>query len=98
MASAAHARVPAQMTRSILVDQKKRGRGRPATGRDPVVSGRVPKEVLDALDQWAAANGCTRSEAVAHLLARGLSAAKVDAQVAANRAARRKPGEPKRRG
>jgi hypothetical protein len=59
------------MAKSILVDQK-RGRGRPATGRDPAISARVPKEVLAKLDKWATSNECSRSEAVAFLLAKAL--------------------------
>jgi len=35
--------------------KKQKGkRGRPATGRDPVLTVRVPKQVLDALDRAAA--------------------------------------------
>ncbi len=56
------------MVRSISVDEKKRGRGRPRTGEQPALSARVPKEVLARVDQWAAANDYTRSEAVAMLL------------------------------
>jgi metal-responsive CopG/Arc/MetJ family transcriptional regulator len=62
------------MARSISVDEKKRGRGRPRTGEQPALSARVPKEVLARVDQWAEANECTRSEAVAALLKRGLDA------------------------
>jgi hypothetical protein len=62
------------MAKSISVDKKRRGRGRPATGHDPALSARVPKDVLAAVDQWAAGNECTRSEAVAVLLEHGLAA------------------------
>jgi hypothetical protein len=51
---------------------KKRPRGRPATGRDPVVGGRVPQATIDAMDAWAKANGKTRSEALGLLLAAAL--------------------------
>jgi hypothetical protein len=61
------------MRKSILVDQK-RGRGRPATGRDPMISARIPVEVLAKLDEWAANNECTRSTAAAELLAKALAA------------------------
>ncbi len=55
------------------VDQnKKRGPGRPVTGRDPAVSARVPKEVLARVDEWAAAYNYTRSEAIARLLENAL--------------------------
>jgi hypothetical protein len=56
----------------------------------PVLSGRVPKEIVAAVDEWAAANGYTRSEGVAALLKRGLEAVRIDAVVAANRAAKPK--------
>jgi hypothetical protein len=50
----------------------KRGPGRPATGKDPMVGSRVPADVVKALDAWAAANGITRSTAVARLIEAGL--------------------------
>jgi hypothetical protein len=40
----------------------------------PVLSGRVPKEIVAEVDEWATANGYTRSEGVAALLKRGLEA------------------------
>ena len=46
----------------------KRKMGRPATGRDPVISGRVPGEVIAALDAWAVKAGVTRSEAMGRLI------------------------------
>jgi hypothetical protein len=75
------------MKKSISVDQKKRGRGRPSTGgRDPEVSARMPVEVRDKIDNWAQANSCTRSEAVRRLIELGLACGTVT-QVEANRAA-----------
>jgi metal-responsive CopG/Arc/MetJ family transcriptional regulator len=58
-------------------DKPKRPRGRPPTleGERPVISGKVPKETLDAVDRWANANQISRSEAVAELLRLGLMAA-----------------------
>src|SRR5580704_14429910 len=50
----------------------KRKPGRPATGRDPVVSGRVPPEVIKEMDAWASDVGGTRSTAIAHLLKAGV--------------------------
>jgi hypothetical protein len=50
----------------------KRKRGRPATGRDPVVGGRVPQATIDAMDAWAKAHGKTRSEALGLLIDAGL--------------------------
>ena len=49
-------------------------RGRPATGRDPVVGGRAPQAVIDAVSAYAEREGITRSAAVAVLLAAGLKA------------------------
>jgi hypothetical protein len=60
------------MGKAINVD-KKRGRGRPATGHDPMISARIPVNVLSKLDEWAAANECTRSAAVALLLTKALA-------------------------
>ena len=50
----------------------KRGPGRPATGRDPMIGGRVPQETIDRVDAWAKANDLTRSKALAPLLDAGL--------------------------
>jgi hypothetical protein len=50
----------------------KRGPGRPATGRDPMIGGRVPQETIVRVDDWAKANGLTRSSALAPLLDAGL--------------------------
>jgi metal-responsive CopG/Arc/MetJ family transcriptional regulator len=62
------------MTKSIKVNQKKRGR--PATGRDPVAAVRLPKPVISAVDKWAKRNGIkSRSEAFRVLLGYGLAAA-----------------------
>jgi metal-responsive CopG/Arc/MetJ family transcriptional regulator len=41
-----------------------------------MISARIPVDVLAKLDEWAAANECTRSTAVALLLARALSDSK----------------------
>jgi hypothetical protein len=64
------------MKKSISVDVKKRGRGRPATGTDPEVSARVPLEVRDQIDHWAQTNNCTRSEAIRRLLTGALKKAR----------------------
>jgi hypothetical protein len=50
----------------------KRKMGRPATGRDPVIAGRVPADIIAALDAWAKAHGKTRSEAMGLLIEAGL--------------------------
>ena len=65
------------MTSRHFVDQKsKKKMGRPATGQLPAISARVSEEVLERVDEWAEANQCTRSIAVAKLLEHGLDAIK----------------------
>jgi Ribbon-helix-helix protein, copG family len=54
--------------RSISAKPKKRRRGRPATGRDPMIGLRLPKDEIAKLDKWAKANGYTRSEAIRRLI------------------------------
>ena len=49
------------MSDAIGVHQKRK-RGRPATGRDPLVSVRLPREALDAVEAIAAGEGAARSE------------------------------------
>lgn len=51
-------------------------RGRPATGKDPMLTGRVPAEMIEAVELWAKRNDFTRSEAVRRLIQLGLEAAK----------------------
>lgn len=50
----------------------KKKAGRPATGRDPVVAGRIPADLIKAMDAWATAQGITRSSAMALLISAGL--------------------------
>jgi hypothetical protein len=52
----------------------KRNPARPATRRDNVVAGRVPENVIAAIDAWATKRNVTRSKAVAQLLELGLKA------------------------
>jgi hypothetical protein len=59
------------MAKSIKVHPKKR-RGRPATGKDPLVSARLPQPLIDQVEQWSASNSVTRSEAVRRLVELGL--------------------------
>jgi hypothetical protein len=59
------------MKKSIKVDQKKK-RGRHATGRDPMVSSRIPAATISAIDKWAAHNETTRSDAIRRLVELGL--------------------------
>ncbi|TAJ91241.1 MAG: ribbon-helix-helix protein, CopG family [Reyranella sp.] len=62
------------MAKSIKVQPKKRGR--PATGKDPLVGARFPQDLIDAIDAWAAKAGddVSRSEAIRRLVEIGLKA------------------------
>jgi predicted DNA-binding protein len=61
------------MKKSISANKKKRGRGRPATGHDPTVAVRLPRETIFAIDKWSKENAVrTRSEAIRHLVEKGL--------------------------
>lgn len=62
------------MGKSITVHQKRRGR--PATGRDPAVTIRIPKDVLEAVEAWAGRQDDTpaRSPAIVRLVEIGLKA------------------------
>ena len=65
------------MAQSISVEQKKRGRGRPATGHDPAIGVRMPLDERQAVEEWAAKqpDKPTFSKAVRHLVKLGLAAA-----------------------
>jgi hypothetical protein len=58
------------MKKSISVKRKKRGR--PATGTDPLYGVRIPEELMVRIEQWAKANVATRSEAIRRLVELGL--------------------------
>jgi Arc/MetJ-type ribon-helix-helix transcriptional regulator len=60
------------MAKSIKVHPKKR-RGRPATGKDPLVSARLPQSLVDQVEQWSAAHAGSRSEAIRRLVELGLT-------------------------
>jgi hypothetical protein len=61
------------MAKSIkVIPKKKRGRGRPATGRDPVTTMRLPDDLRVSIDQWATENKMSRSEAIRALIEQGL--------------------------
>jgi Ribbon-helix-helix protein, copG family len=62
------------MTKSTEVGKKKPGR--PATGNDPLISARVPPEIVAAIDAWADKNSATRSEAIRRLVELGLKKGK----------------------
>jgi hypothetical protein len=64
------------MKRSIT-EIPKRGRGRPATGRDPAITSRIPEEIVTAVDKWAAKNDVpTRAQAIRRLVELGLKVKK----------------------
>jgi Arc/MetJ-type ribon-helix-helix transcriptional regulator len=61
------------MKKSIMVKPKKRGRP-PAGGRDPLVNARMPPDLIESIDEWAAANSDgSRSEAIRRLVELGLA-------------------------
>jgi hypothetical protein len=58
---------------TVLVHPKKKKKiGRPATGRDPAVTVRIPQETLDAVTRWAKQHDYNRSTAIVDLVERGL--------------------------
>jgi hypothetical protein len=63
------------MKKSIKVQPKKR-LGRPATGKDPLLTVRAPREIIEAIDAWARKNEANRSEAVRRLVELGLKVKK----------------------
>ena len=65
------------MRKSIKVHQKKKV-GRPATGRDPAVTIRLPSTILDQIEDWAKHQDDQppRSPAIRRLVELGLKAKK----------------------
>jgi hypothetical protein len=61
------------MMKSIPVIPKKK-RGRPATGKDPLLTIRVPASVIKSVNSIATSERISKSEAVRQLLERGLAA------------------------
>jgi hypothetical protein len=68
--------------KSIPVLQKKRGRGRPATGQDPVTAIRLSPEMRAAVDAWAAKqeDRPPRSQAIRRMIEIVLGAGKKKAR------------------
>ena len=64
------------MKKSIRVKPKKRGR--PATGKDPLVGARLPPALIAQLDAWASRGSMGRSEAMRRLLERALASESQD--------------------
>jgi Arc/MetJ-type ribon-helix-helix transcriptional regulator len=60
------------MAKSVSVRPNKRGR--PATGKDPLVNARMPSALIKSIDNWAAKHSDgSRSEAIRRLVELGLS-------------------------
>jgi len=59
------------MAKSIKVIPKKK-RGRPATGKDPLLTSRVPQSTIDAVEEWGIKRNMNRSEAIRELLQQAL--------------------------
>lgn len=53
-----------------------RKKGRPATGTDPMLAGRVPASLIKAVEVWAAKMDVSKSEAIRRLIQKGLEADK----------------------
>jgi Arc/MetJ-type ribon-helix-helix transcriptional regulator len=79
------------MRKSIKVHQKKKI-GRPATGRDPAVTVRLPPSVLDQVEDWAKQQDDQpkRSPAIRRLVELGLTVKMKAKQPSAGRANRAK--------
>jgi hypothetical protein len=60
------------MKKSIKVTPKKK-RGRPATGRDPHVTARMPAALVAEVEAWAETNDTSRSDAFRRLVELGLT-------------------------
>jgi Arc/MetJ-type ribon-helix-helix transcriptional regulator len=75
--------------KSIKVHPKKR-RGRPATGKDPLVSARLPQTLINQIEDWAATNEASRSEAIRQLVELGLTVGAKQKQTSATTAERAK--------
>jgi hypothetical protein len=56
------------------VEQKRRGRGRPATGQAPAIGLRLSAEEIQLIDEFAAELGIDRSKALRELLGQGYAA------------------------
>jgi hypothetical protein len=59
------------MARSTEVLPKKRGR--PATGKDPMLAFRAPENLTREIDYWAEKRELTRSDAIRKLIEDGLA-------------------------
>jgi hypothetical protein len=50
--------------------------GRPATGKDPLISFRIPQDVINEIEGWAAIRALSRSGAIRQLIDVALSASR----------------------
>jgi Ribbon-helix-helix protein, copG family len=50
--------------------------GRPATGKNPLISLRMPQDLIDKIEGWAASTDLSRSEAIRQLIDVALSASR----------------------
>jgi hypothetical protein len=66
------------MAKSITGNQKKKGRGRPATGITPMTGVRLSEEAVRKIEMWAKKQPDTpsRAEAIRRLIELGLNAPK----------------------
>jgi hypothetical protein len=62
------------MAKSISVKRKKRGR--PATGTEPLYGIRIADGLMKRITDWGKSQGVTRSEAIRRLVELGLGAKK----------------------
>ena len=60
------------MRRAVKNMMPKKKRGRPATGRDPLVALRLPTELIRELDGWCERAEVNRSEAIRRWVENGL--------------------------
>jgi len=66
------------MAKSIIDNQKKRGRGRPATGITPMTGVRLSEDAVRKIEMWAKKqpDAPSRAEAIRRLVELGLKASK----------------------
>jgi hypothetical protein len=60
------------MKKPTINVQRKKKRGRPATGQDPLIGMRAPPELIKSVEKWAKVHEVTFSEAARRLLQVGL--------------------------
>jgi metal-responsive CopG/Arc/MetJ family transcriptional regulator len=60
------------MAKSIKVIPKTRGR--PATGKDPIITARFPPKLTEQVEAWATEQKTSRSDAIRQLVEQALAA------------------------